>query len=213
MTLGGVLLACGLGVPIPEDVSIITGGYLAHLGVVSPQKILLVCFSAVLGGDLIAFSLGRYFGRRILTTNFARRFLTARKQLRVRAYFRKYGSKVILIGRFLPGLRSSIFFSAGMLHVRPAVFLLWDSLAALVSVPTLVYLAFYFGGEIDVVVAWARRSEYGFLAVGVVAATFIVWRVRRRGRRHQITADPTLPPAASSIDNGSDGSGSGWRLK
>ena len=146
-------MLCGLGLPIPEDISLISAGYMAHLGVVNVHTAFVVCLAAVLGGDALAFFLGRLFGRRVLGWGPAQRLFTARKQLRVRAYFRKYGSKVIFIGRFLPGLRFSIFFSAGTLHVRPAVFLIYDTLAALLSVPFLVYLAWGFGEHIDHVIA------------------------------------------------------------
>jgi membrane protein DedA with SNARE-associated domain len=181
-TLAGVLLLCGLGLPIPEDVSLISAGYLAHLGIVNPHKVFVVCFLAVLGGDCIAFALGRLFGSRLLDSRLARRFFRPRKQIRVRAYFRKFGSKVIFIARFLPGLRFSIFLSAGTLRVRPSVFITYDSLAALVSVPTLVYLAWGFGEHIDRVVSWARRSEYGILVVFLLAVVWIAVKMLRKRR-------------------------------
>jgi membrane protein DedA with SNARE-associated domain len=181
-TLAGVLLLCGLGLPIPEDVSLISAGYLAHLGIVNPHKVFVVCFLAVLGGDCIAFTLGRLFGSRLLDSRLARRFFRPRKQIRVRAYFRKFGSKVIFIARFLPGLRFSIFLSAGTLRVRPSVFITYDSLAALVSVPTLVYLAWGFGEHIDRVVSWARRSEYGILVVFLLAVVWIAVKMLRKRR-------------------------------
>jgi membrane protein DedA with SNARE-associated domain len=181
-TLAGVLLLCGLGLPIPEDVSLISAGYLAHLGIVNPHKVFVVCFLAVLGGDCIAFALGRLFGSRLLDSRLARRFFRPRKQIRVRAYFRKFGSKVIFIARFLPGLRFSIFLSAGTLRVRPSVFITYDSLAALVSVPTLVYLAWGFGEHIDRVVSWARRSEYGILILFLLAAVWIAVKMLRKRR-------------------------------
>lgn len=190
MTLAGILLLCGLGLPIPEDISLISGGYMAHLGVVNVHTVFLVCLGSVLGGDCAAFFLGRHFGRRILSWGPAQKLFSARKQLRVRAYFRKYGSKVIFVGRFLPGLRFSIFFSAGTLHVRPAVFLVYNSLAALLSVPFLVYLAWIFGEHIDRVVRWARRSEYGILVVALLAGGFILFKLARyrRQRRRELHA-------------------------
>ena len=193
LTLAGILLLCGLGLPIPEDISLISAGYVAHRGIVSVHTAFLVSFWAVLGGDLIAFFLGRFFGRRFLAWPPAQRLFSARKQLRVRAYFRKYGSKVIFIGRFLPGLRFSIFFSAGMLCVRPAVFLVFDTLAALVSVPFLVYLAYAFGERIDFVISWVRRSEYGILVVAGLAVAVLVFklaRARRLRRRDFSSEDP-----------------------
>ena len=67
------------------------------------------------------------FSRAILLASaLARKYFTPRRQLRVRAYFRKFGSKVVLVGRFTPGLRFTIFFTAGTLHVRPAIFLIYD---------------------------------------------------------------------------------------
>jgi membrane protein DedA with SNARE-associated domain len=181
-TLAGVLLLCGLGLPIPEDVSLISAGYLAHLGIVNPHKVFVVCFLAVLGGDCIAFTLGRLFGSRLLDSRLARRFFRPRKQIRVRAYFRKFGSKVIFIARFLPGLRFSIFLSAGTLRVRPSVFITYDSLAALVSVPALIYLSWGFGAHIDRVVSWARRSEYGILILFLLAAVWIAVKMLRKRR-------------------------------
>lgn len=181
-TLSGILLLCGLGLPIPEDITLISGGWVAHLGIVNVHTTFVICLCAVLGGDTIAFFLGRLFGRKLLDTRLARRFFPPRKQLRVRAYFRKYGSKVIFIGRFLPGLRFSIFFSAGMLRLRTAVFLIYDTLAALLSVPALVYLAYYFGAHIDSVVAWARRSEYGIMIAAFVVVAVVAIKAYRKRR-------------------------------
>lgn len=182
LTLGAILLLCGLGLPIPEDISLICAGYLAHLGLVDVHHVFLLCFAAVLIGDGLAFGLGRWGGQAILRWGRTQRYFTPRKQRRVRAYFRKYGSKVIFIARFLPGVRFSIFFSAGMLHVRPMVFLVYDTLAALLSVPALVYLAYYFGEHIDHVIAWTRRSEYGILAGAAVLATVVAVKIFRQRR-------------------------------
>jgi membrane protein DedA with SNARE-associated domain len=183
-TLAGILLLCGLGLPIPEDVSLISAGYLAHLGIVNLHTVFLVCFASVLGGDCIAFMLGRLFGSRLLDSRLAKRFFRPRKQIRVRAYFRKFGSTVIFIARFLPGLRFSIYLSAGTLRVRPSVFITYDSLAALVSVPALVYLAWAFGEHIDHVVSWARRSEYGILILVLLAMVWFAVKLLRK-RRHE----------------------------
>jgi membrane protein DedA with SNARE-associated domain len=196
LTLTGVLMLCGLGAPIPEDISLISGGYMAHRGLANVHTVFLVCLGAVLAGDTVAFFLGHFFGRKILTWAPARRLFTARKQLRVRAYFRKYGSKVIFVGRFLPGLRFSIFFSAGTLHVRPSIFFIYDTLAAALSVPFLVYLAWLFGDQLDHVIHWARRSEYGILVIAAVATGLVVLKItrgRRRRLRHLAATHPPKP--------------------
>jgi membrane protein DedA with SNARE-associated domain len=187
--LAGILLLCGLGVPIPEDISLISAGYLAHLGTVDLHTVFGVCFVAVLGGDSLAFGMGRIFGTRILASRFGHRYFNPKRQRRVRAYFRTYGSKVVFIARFLPGLRFSIFLSAGMLHVRPYVFIVYDSMAALLSVPFLVYLAYYFGDKIDLVIKWARRSEYGILGLVGLAGLFVAYKLYKKRRARPALAD------------------------
>jgi membrane protein DedA with SNARE-associated domain len=181
--LAGILLLCGLGLPIPEDISLIAAGYFAWRGVLNIHKAFLVCFAAVLAGDSLAFFLGRFFGRRVLASGLAQRYFTPRRQIKVRAYFRKFGSKVVLVGRFTPGLRFTIFFTAGTLHLRPPVFLIYDFSAAAFTVPLLVYSAWFFGGQIDYVVRYARNTEHGIVVAVVIAAAIVGVRAWRRHKR------------------------------
>jgi membrane protein DedA with SNARE-associated domain len=192
--LTGILLLCGLGLPIPEDVSLIAAGYFSYKGVLYLHKAFAVCFFAVLAGDTFAFFLGRWFGQRMLASPWMRRYFTPKRQRRVRAYFRKFGSKVVFLGRFTPGLRFSIFFSAGMLHLRPSVFFIYDTLAAMISVPVLVYLAWFFGGQIDHVVAFARHTEHGILVALAIVAGVVLFRAYRKRRRRQMLSTPVSPP-------------------
>ena len=187
--LAGILLLCGLGMPIPEDLSLIAAGYFAYKGVLNVHKAFFVCWSAVLLGDTCAFLMGRWFGRRVLASSLARRYFTPRRQRRVRAYFRKFGNRVVFLGRFMPGLRFSIFFSGGTLHLRPSVFFIYDSLAAAISVPVLVYLAWFFGDKIDRVVSYARHTEHGIVIVVVVGAGVLVTRRLMQRRRRLLPTD------------------------
>ena len=184
-----ILLLCGFGLPIPEDISLIAAGYLSwrgkqgHSPIINVHVAFAVCFAAVLAGDTIAFFFGRRYGRKVLASNLARRYFTPRRQLRTRAYFRKFGSKVILVGRFTPGLRFTIFFTAGTLHVRASVFFIYDFVAAAFSVPVLVYVAYFFGDKIDHVIMYARRTEHGILIAIVIAAIVVGIKLYRRRKR------------------------------
>ena len=195
-----ILLLCGFGLPIPEDISLIAAGYIAWCAKYGPctnlqgfnvHTAFIICFSAVLGGDTIAFFFGRRYGRRVLASNLARRYFTPRRQLRVRAYFRMFGSRVVLVGRFTPGLRFTIFFTAGTLHVRPAIFFIYDFIAAAFSVPVLVYCAYIFGKQIDKVRKIAGNTERVIVAAIVVVAIVAgvkLWRRRKRIARALATS-------------------------
>jgi membrane protein DedA with SNARE-associated domain len=197
-SLAGVLLLCGLGLPIPEDLSLISAGALAYEGVINVHTAFFVCLAAVLGGDTLAFLLGRFFGPRVLASRLFKRFFTPKKQIRVKAYFRKYGSKVMFVGRFLPGLRFTIYFSAGILKVRPAIFFIYDTLAALLSVPLLVYAAYYFGDRIEQVIRWAHRSEYGILVVIGLVVGLLAFKSWRRRKARRLAAPAAAVPAKAA---------------
>src|SRR4051812_42185737 len=64
ITIFSILLACGLGIPIPEDVTLVTAGYLAYLENIDLPWAILACFVGVLSGDFVLFTLGRLLGRR-----------------------------------------------------------------------------------------------------------------------------------------------------
>jgi membrane protein DedA with SNARE-associated domain len=87
------------------------------------------------------------------------------------------------VGRFTPGLRFTIFFTAGTLHVRTSTFVIYDFTAALVSVPALVYSAWFFGHQIDRVIMLARRTEHGILIAILLVAAFLGIKYWRRKRR------------------------------
>ena len=202
--LGGILLLCGLGLPIPEDISLIAAGYFSWKGVLEIHRAFVVCFVAVLAGDSLAFFMGRFFGRRVLASQIARRYFTPRRQLRVRAYFRKFGSKVVLVGRFTPGFRFTIFFTAGTLHLRPSVFFIYDFSAAAFSVPVLVYSAWFFGSQIDRVVSYARRTEHGILLAVALGLAIVVLKALKR--RKQIAARIAASSTESSTSTSTTGS-------
>ena len=61
----GVLLACGLGFPMPEDILLFTMGYFAYNGLADLKYGILVCLAGVLIGDCTIYFLGYYYGSRL----------------------------------------------------------------------------------------------------------------------------------------------------
>jgi membrane protein DedA with SNARE-associated domain len=105
------LLASGMGAPIPEEIPIVTAGVLAGKGeMVSHWWLLLpVCILGVVVGDGLLYGLGRFFGNRLLQLGFIRRLMPQEKREHIESNFHKYGIKILLFARLLPGIRSPIF--------------------------------------------------------------------------------------------------------
>ena len=61
----GILLLCGLGLPIPEDVTLILGGILSYYGLCDLSLMIVVCFAGVMVGDSLMFWLGAHYGRQL----------------------------------------------------------------------------------------------------------------------------------------------------
>ena len=138
-----VLIICGFGVPIPEDITLVSGGVIAGLypESVNSHLMLLVSMIGVLAGDSCMYWLGRIYGTRILRFRPMRKVLTLQRLKMVREKFAQYGNRVLFVARFLPGLRAPIYMVSGITRrVSYTRFVLIDFCAAIISVPIWVYL-------------------------------------------------------------------------
>lgn len=181
-----ILLACGLGLPMPEDIILVTTGYLAYNGLLDfrfefipkghPQGLYLgiACtLFGVLGGDLIIFSLGRKFGQKILDFRPLRKIATRERIEAAEYYFEKYGARFVFVGRFMAGVRAPMFLTAGILKLNFRTFILYDGTAALISVPLLVWVGFHFGEDINHAFRLAKSAQHTLLyALAAIGAFF-----------------------------------------
>ena len=180
-----ILLACGLGLPVPEEVTLIAGGYLCWKPDVknSLAITILVCMTAILLGDWLMFLLGKRYGKWILRSRWFRRMLTRRKLARVTLYFSKYGVKTVFFARFFAGIRVPVYFMAGSLKMRSWKFLWLDFWGAALSVPISIWAGKYFGERIQDAIHVMKRVKLQ-IAIGILAciALYILYRYFKRRR-------------------------------
>ena len=179
----GVLVACGLGLPLPEDVSLVTGGYLSYVGAVQFAPMLLVAFAGILVGDLLIFTAGRRYGSDLAESRWCARFLPEGKLCKAEQYFVRHGEGLVLAARFFPGLRAVTFFVAGASRMATWRFLLLDGLAACVSAPVWMVLGRKLGRHLPDLLVWVERVHLLLLAAGGIVLVAGVVAVLRRSRR------------------------------
>jgi len=177
-----ILLACGLGLPIPEDITLFVGGMLAYYGLVNVWVMVMVCMAGVLIGDSTIFLLGAKYGREITQKPFFSKFLTPERLDAVKEKLHRNGNKVIFVSRFMPGLRAPTFFCAGSLHLPFKVFLFYDGLAALISVPGIVWVVYHFGHLADKVFNAISDVEHLIVFAIVAGVVFMLgkWYIRHK---------------------------------
>ena len=177
------LMICGAGLPLPEDITLVAGGVIAGLGYANVHAMFALAMFGVLLGDCAIFLLGHHYGARMLKWRLVARVLTPSRYAMVQEKFVRYGNRMLFIARFLPGMRTTVYITAGTSHrVSFLRFLLIDGLAALISVPFWVYLG-YFGADNHAwLEKWVRRGQGSLWAlVGLLLLTLLVlwWRHRR----------------------------------
>ncbi|URX64091.1 DedA family protein [Luteibacter anthropi] len=181
------LMLCGAGIPLPEDITLVAGGIITGLGYGDVHTMVLVGLAGVLVGDSTMFLLGRHFGARILRWRFVARLLTPERYAKVQEKFERYGNRMMFVARFLPGMRTAVFITAGATHrVGFFRFLLLDGMAAIISVPLWVYLGYFGAHNHEWLTMWIRRGQTGvWLAIGAVVVILGVlwWRKRKADAR------------------------------
>lgn len=193
-----VLITCGLGVPLPEDVPLITGGWLVGRGGSLPLM-MFTGLAGILIGDSIIFRAGQVYGEKLLETRLGRHIPGERVQRTISA-FERHGAKFIMAARFVPGLRAVTYFVAGLTGVPYWKFITYDGLAACVSAPAWVYLGWWARKHrmLNKVWAWSAQAQIATISViaGIVVLYLLVAALRRRSRRRRglpLSTPPAVP--------------------
>jgi membrane protein DedA with SNARE-associated domain len=108
---------------------------------------------------------------------------------------------VIFAARFMPGLRTPVFFTSGTLHLPLRVFLFYDGLAALISVPTIVYATYFFGNHVDRVVRWVKRIQFGVIGtIVVIVAVLMLKAYWGRRKERELEREGAVRDALDKVD-------------
>jgi membrane protein DedA with SNARE-associated domain len=110
-----------------------------------PWFILLpTCILGVVVSDTLLYGAGRFWGKRVLRFPWMRRLLPEERFRRIQHNFQHYGVLILLFARILPGIRSPIFLTAGIMKLPLRRFILADGIYAIPGVSLLFFLAYWF---------------------------------------------------------------------
>jgi membrane protein DedA with SNARE-associated domain len=184
----GAMFICSLGVPIPEEVIIISAGIVGHMALnpaeypppypgakaVHPYTLALVTFAAVVVTDFFIFWMGKFFGGKIFRSRWLKKYFSDEKMAKVQGWAKKYGYLTPGVFRFIPGVRFPGHLMCGALGVPPWAFIMTDGLAALVSVPTQVLLVSFYGR--DIIMKMKEFKLYLLIAIAILVIAYLTRR-------------------------------------
>jgi len=203
-----ILLLCGLGLPIPEEVTLIGSGLLVYRGEANFVAITAVCSAAILLGDSIPYWLGRHYGKDVLRFRWVRRLVDPRRLIRLERRFEAHGNWATFICRFLPGIRIPGYFVSGTMGMSYWRFLALDGLGVAISVPASIWVGKLFGGQVDRLQEQMDHLHLvlAFLVVALLITVLVMGRRNRapRGRRARAPEMPEEPrpdPPTRAVDD------------
>ncbi len=181
-----LLVLAGVGVPFPEDATLIFCGVLIATGVIKPLYAIAVVYSGLLIGDFLIYYWGRKWGRNIITHKRFHRILSPERFAKLEDRFKKHGVLLIIAGRHIWGLRVKIFLVSGIMEMPPLKFLISDAISALITMSIMMGIGYLGGESIAALRKDVTRFEHILVLVVLAAGlcAFVVWHYRKKRKKN-----------------------------
>ncbi|MED3466180.1 DedA family protein [Bacillus thuringiensis] len=169
-----------IGMPIPDEMIVMSGGFVSSLGILNVIPAFLLTYLGVVSGLSLGYILGKIFGAKVLDKLMKKK--KAKYVVKSQEMVEKYGHYALVTSYFIPVVRHVVPYLVGMNNMSFKTYALYSYTTGFVW--TLVYfvLGALFGQHIERIVAVA--IEYGVYFGGMV---FIVTGILYLYRQKRIT--------------------------
>jgi membrane protein DedA with SNARE-associated domain len=153
-----VLIALkGCGMPNPEEAFNVIAGVLISQQQLHWPTAFFACLAGAVVGDTCMYAIGHRWGHGIFTSHprFAKLF-AAENERQFQTAVEAHALKVMLIARFLVGIRAPVYVMTGVVRLPFRLFLLYDVISATLVVGTVFGLSYMFGEQVT---GWVRHAE------------------------------------------------------
>jgi membrane protein DedA with SNARE-associated domain len=170
----------GCGLPIPEEAAIVVAGVLSSQNQLDWRIAFAVCLAGAVVGDSCMYAIGYRWGHGIFTSHprFAKLFASENEEQFQKAV-EAHALKVMLLARFLVGIRAPVYVMTGVVRLPFRRFLLYDVISASMVVGVVFGLSYLFGEQVTV---WVRHAEIRativVLLIAIAAVSILYYRNR-----------------------------------
>lgn len=167
--------------PLPTDLFVAFGSFIAARGHGNPWISFLFCFTGNMIGAGFTFFLGRRYGPGILTNPRFQKMGGNKAGERIARLYDKYGVAALFISRFLPGVRALVPPVAGALSLNPVTSCMSFGLASALWYAFVTVVAFRAGDNFDLLYGRIVKSGkiVSFGASALVLVAVAIWLIRR----------------------------------
>lgn len=193
-----------VGLPIPEDLPLLIAGVLCHDGTVLIEWALAICYIGVLCGDILIFAIGRRFGPSLFEKSWFRHKFPPRKVKLIRLKLERRSLVMIFLARHLFYLRTVTFLTCGAVRMTLWRFIVADALAALISVPLMIFLGYKFAEHLDQIRDMIRSATYlsGLVVALVIGLIYLYYRRKHKADlcAKKLAVSDSAAPSCSESD-------------
>ncbi len=206
LMLFGLLFACGVGLPLPEDIPLTISGFLVAKGHMHIVGAAIAGWCGIIGGDLLLYNFGRRYGLNITRVPFIGKHVTEQRIKQAETLFERYGIWVVAVGRLFAGVRGAMVIAAGTIRFNLVKFIIADGLAAIVSGGLFLWLGHWVGttlGSIEKLQKFREEKIAGvehwvLLGLGIAVIAFIAYIWWRR-RTHETPSEVVLEKTVAHV--------------
>ncbi len=145
---------------LPGDSLLFAAGALCATGQLSAPAMLGLLVFAAVAGNTVNYTVGRFIGPRVFQSS--HRLLNRQHLDRAHLFFEQYGGKAVILGRFVPIVRTFVPFVAGAAQMTTASFVMYN-LAGAVAWVSLCLGAGWFFGNIPII-----KNNFSLVTIGIV---------------------------------------------
>ena len=163
---------------LPGDSLLFAAGALCATGALSTPVVLGLLALAAFTGNAVNYTVGRFIGPRVFAATTSSRLLNRQHLDRAHAFFEQYGGKAVILGRFVPIVRTFVPFVAGAAQMTSASFVVYNLVGAAGWVGLCVGAGLMFG-NVPIV-----KNNFSLVTIGIVIVSVLpvlVEYVRHRG--------------------------------
>ena len=176
----GLVLIEDFGVPVPGETILLLAAVYAGTGRLNVVLVAMFGFLGAVLGDNIGFAIGRIGGRRLIERYGRYVFLSPARIERATARFERHGGPIIIVARFIPGLRQANGIVAGISELRWSTFVAFNALGAALWTTAWTVTGYFGGNHVNTIYnAATRYSVVVAIAVAALLGAYVGQRLIR----------------------------------
>lgn len=161
--------------PSPSDVVVVIGASLIASTTMGYMPVLFITSFGSSLGFLLMYLVGKYFGEKIIRRG-KLSFITEESLSNTDIWFNKWGYKLILANRFMPGTRSVISFFAGVYELEVLKTFILSSISAFAWNAIIIYLGMAVGNNVEIIDYYLSTYSLLGMTLTIIVALFFIIR-------------------------------------